>query len=135
MEAMFPFDEPESTRYAIVVDGEVAGMIQWGDGSDDEHTRHAYIDIFVGDSFAGRGIGTEAIKQLTRMLHTEHGYHRFTLDPAIENEPGIRAYEKAGFRRIGITVGSYREHQSGRWRDELMMELVLTPPAPPERRP
>lgn len=125
MEHGFPFDEPESQRLAIVVDGEVVGMIQWGDDSYEE-TRHAYVDIFVGDDYAGRGIGTEAIRRLTHELIEQHGYHRITLDPAVENTPAIRSYEKAGFRPIGTLRRSYR-HESGVWRDELLMELVVEP--------
>src|SRR4051812_11740654 len=71
MEDGFPFDEPESSRYTIVADGEVVGMVQWGDDSWD-HNRHAYVDIFVGDDFAGRGIGTEAMTQMLAMLREKH---------------------------------------------------------------
>ena len=124
MEPGFPFDEAESTRFAIVSDGEVVGLIQWGDDSYEDY-RHAYVDIFVGDEFAGRGIGTEAIRRMTSMLIEQHGYRRITLDPAVENEAAIRSYEKAGFRRVGVFERSYREHESGEWRDELMMELVV----------
>ena len=126
MEAAFPFDEPESQRFAIVLDGEVAGLIQWGDDSYEE-TRHAYADVFLGDDYVGRGVGTEAMNQLTRKLIEEHGYHRITLDPAVGNEPAIRSYEKAGFRRVGTLTRSYRDHESGQWRDELLMELVIGP--------
>lgn len=119
----FPFDEPESQRFAIVAGGEVVGMVQWGDDSCEEN-RHAYVDIFVGDEFAGRGIGTEAMRAMTRVLIEQHGYHRITLDPAVENAAAIRSYEKAGFRAVGTFRRSYREHESGEWRDELAMELV-----------
>lgn len=128
LEPGFPFDEPESSRFAIVVDGAVAGLIQWGDSSCDE-TRHAYVDIFVGDDWAGRGIGTEAMRQMTRTLIEQHGYHRITLDPAVENEAAIRSYEKVGFRRIGVLERSYHEPYSAEWRDELLMELVADPRA------
>ena len=123
MEDGFPFDEPESQRFAIVVDDEIVGMIQWGDESYEE-TRHAYVDIFVGDGYAGRGIGTEAMRRLTRNLIEQHGYHRITLDPAVENAAAIRSYEKAGFRTVGTLRRSYK-HESGEWRDELLMELVV----------
>ena len=128
MDRMFPFDEPESQRFAIVVDGEIAGLIQWGDDSYEEN-RHAYIDIFVGDDFAGRGIGTEALRQMVRLLADEHGYHRMTLDPAADNAVAIRSYEKAGFRAVGTLRRVHREYGSSEWRDELLMELVI-PPAP-----
>ena len=124
MEPLFPFDEPESTRLAIVVDGEIAGLVQWGEEEWPDN-RHAYIDIFVGDDYAGRGIGTEAMRHMTRRLIEQHGYHRLILDPAVENQSAIRSYEKAGFRRVGTVRRSYREHESGDWRDELMMELVV----------
>jgi aminoglycoside 6'-N-acetyltransferase len=126
MEPGFPFDEPESQRFAIVADGEIVGVIQWGDNSYEE-TRHAYVDIFVGDDFAGRGIGTAAMRQMTNRLVEDHGYHRIILDPAVENVAAIRSYEKAGFRRVGVFKRSYRHEQSGEWRDELMMELVVEP--------
>ena len=124
VEPGFPFDEPESTRFAIVADGEIVGLIQWGDDSYEDN-RHAYVDIFVGDDYARRGIGTDALRKMTSMLIEQHGYHRITLDPAVENEAAIRSYEKAGFRRVGVYECSYREHESGEWRDELMMELVV----------
>lgn len=124
MESGFPFDEPESQRFAIVAGGEVVGMVQWGDDSYEEN-RHAYVDIFVGDDHAGRGIGTEAMREMTRTLIEQHGYHRITLDPAVENEAAIRSYEKAGFRRVGVRRRSYLEHESKEWRDELVMELVV----------
>ena len=124
MEPGFPFDEPESQRFAIVAGGEVVGLIQWGDDSYDEN-RHAYVDIFVGDDYTGRGTGTEAMRLMTARLIDEHGYHRITLDPAVENEAAIRSYEKAGFRRVGVFERSYRDDESGGWRDELMMELVV----------
>lgn len=130
MDPAFPFDEPESERFAIVAGGEVVGLIQWGDDSY-EATRHAYVDIFVGDAYAGRGIGSEAMRQMARMLFERYGYHRITLDPAVENEPAIRSYEKAGFCRVGVLTRSYRHHATGEWRDELLMELVLTPPSSP----
>ena len=126
MEDGFPFDEPESQRFAIVAGDEVVGLIQWGDDSY-EDTRHAYVDIFVGDDHAGRGIGTEAMRQLTRRLIGEHDFHRITLDPAVENAAAIRSYEKAGFQPVGTLRRSYRRHESGEWGDELLMELVAAP--------
>lgn len=127
MEDDFPDDEPETTRFAIVADGQVVGMIQFGEEKEPDY-RHAWIDIFVGDDHAGRGVGTEAIDQLIRVLHEEHGHHRITIDPALDNEPAIRSYEKAGFRRVGVLEAAWRDPWSGEWRDELLMELVIERP-------
>jgi aminoglycoside 6'-N-acetyltransferase len=126
MEPGFPFDEPESQRFAIAVDREIAGLVQWGDQSWTEN-RHAYIDIFLGDEFAGRGIGTEVMKRLIRQLTQEHGYHRLVIDPAPENQAAVRCYEKAGFRTVGRLERASLDETSGKWRDELLMELVVGP--------
>jgi aminoglycoside 6'-N-acetyltransferase len=100
MEPGFPFDEPESQRFAIVVDGRVAGLVQWGEESADEK-RHAYVDIFLGNGFTGRGLGTEVLRRIVRMLVDEHGYNRITVDPAPDNEAAVHCYEKVGFRVVG----------------------------------
>jgi aminoglycoside 6'-N-acetyltransferase len=126
MEPDFPFDEAGSIRSAIVVDGEVAGLVQWGEEEWPDN-RHAWIDIFVGDDFAGRGIGTEVLQRTARMLIEQQGHHRITIDPSAENAAAIRSYEKAGFIRVGTLKRASREPWSGDWRDELLMELLAEP--------
>jgi aminoglycoside 6'-N-acetyltransferase len=128
MEPEFPDDEPESTRFTIVAAGVIAGMIQFGEESEPDY-RHAWVDIFVGDEFAGRGIGTEAIRRVVRMLFEEEGHHRITIDPAADNAAAIRCYEKAGFRRVGVMEAAWLDRSTGEWRDELLMELVKRPRA------
>jgi RimJ/RimL family protein N-acetyltransferase len=122
MEPMFPFDEPESTRYAILVDGEIAGLVQHGE-QEWPVERHAYVDIFVGDDYAGRGIGTEALRRTIALLTGELGYRRILIDPSSENERAIRSYERAGFRRVGTFARAADSHAPG---DELYMELVVS---------
>lgn len=123
MEPDFPFDEADSTRFAIVVDDQVAGLVQYGEEKWPDN-RHAWIDIFVGDDYAGRGIGTDVVRRLMRILIDERGHHRITIDPALDNVAAVRCYEKAGFRQVGTLTRSYREPWSGEWRDELLMEFV-----------
>lgn len=123
METDFPFDEAESTRYAIVADSEVVGLIQYGEENEPDY-RHAWVDIFIGDDNAGRGIGTEALRQMIRILVEERGHHRITIDPAADNEAAIRSYEKAGFRSVGTQSRAYLQTATGDWRDELLMERV-----------
>jgi aminoglycoside 6'-N-acetyltransferase len=123
MEDGFPFDEPESIRFAIVAGGEIVGLIQYGEEKWPDY-RHAWIDIFIGDDHAGRGIGTEAVRQMVRMLFEERGHHRITIDPATDNEAAIRSYEKVGFKRVGVQTRAYLRTATGEWRDELLMELL-----------
>src|SRR5208282_5531323 len=42
----FPWDEPESTRLTIVLDGAIAGLVQYSE-EDEPKYRHAGIDLFV----------------------------------------------------------------------------------------
>jgi aminoglycoside 6'-N-acetyltransferase len=123
MDDHFPFDEPQSTRFTILVDGRLAGLIQYG-AEDEPDYRHAWIDIFLAPDVHGRGIGTDAVRTLAEHLHGERGYHRITIDPAVDNTAAVVAYEKAGFRRIGVMEASWRD-PAGVWRDSLLMERVV----------
>jgi aminoglycoside 6'-N-acetyltransferase len=119
----FPLaDDPDSTRFTIVVDGAVAGMIQYGE-EDDPKYRHAGIDLFVDPALHGRGVGPGAIRQVVEML-LERGHHRITIDPAVENAAAIRAYEKVGFTRVGVMRRYERDADGDGWHDGLLMELL-----------
>lgn len=119
----FPWDEPESTRLTIEVDGAVAGLIQFSEELEPKY-RHAEIDLFLDPALHGRGLGTEAVRRVVRQLIDVHGHHRITIDPATENAAAIRAYEKAGFRTVGVMRRSERDVGGGGWHDSLLMELL-----------
>ncbi|HEY8304406.1 MAG TPA: GNAT family protein [Solirubrobacteraceae bacterium] len=120
----FPWsDEPESTRLAIVIDGAVAGMIQFWEEQSPKY-RHAGIDLFVDPAFHGQGVGTEAVRRLVGHLIDERGHHRITIDPGASNAAAIRCYEKVGFKRVGVLRRYERLSGSREWRDGLLMELL-----------
>ncbi len=110
---------------AIVVDGEVAGAIQYHE-EDDPDYRHASIDLFLAARFHGRGHGTDAVRTLGRWLVAERGHHRLTIDPAAANDAAIRAYEKVGFKRVGVLREYERDPRTGAWRDGLLMDLLAS---------
>jgi aminoglycoside 6'-N-acetyltransferase len=126
----FPEDEPESTRFAIVADGAVVGLIQYGEELEPDF-RHAWMDIFLDPAHHGRGLGTDALARLLRHLLEDRGHHRVTIDPAVDNKVAIRSYEKAGFEPVGVMRLSWRD-PDGIWRDSLLMEHVRDPD--PNRR-
>lgn len=113
------FDE----MLAIVVDGDVAGAIQY-DEEDDPDYRHASIDIFLSARFHGRGLGTDAVRTLARWLIEERGHHRLTIDPAAANDAAIRSYAKVGFKPVGRMRQYERDPMSGEWHDGLLMDLL-----------
>jgi aminoglycoside 6'-N-acetyltransferase len=61
---------------------------------------------------------------LVAYLIDERGHHRITIDPATSNAAAIRAYEKAGFVRVGVMRDYERDVDGGGWHDALLMELV-----------
>ena len=107
---------------AVDVEAERVGVIGFEEDDDPDY-RMASFDIVIYDRFAGHGYGPEALRVLARWLAEERGHHRFHIDPALENTAAIRAYEKVGFRPVGIM----RRHQrgpNGVWRDGLLIDLL-----------
>lgn len=61
------------------------------------------IDLFIGrPELWGRGLGTRALKLLTDYLFEAQGAELITIDPYLINPRAIRAYEKAGFKKVRI---------------------------------
>jgi aminoglycoside 6'-N-acetyltransferase len=134
-DAGFPWsDDSESTRLTIEVDGKVAGLIQFSEELDPKY-RHAAIDLFLDPALHGRGLGTEAVRRVVRHLVDERGHHRITIDPAAANAAAIRAYEKAGFTRVGVMRRYERDAGGAGWHDGLLMELVAEDSQAPEGPP
>lgn len=110
--------------YAIEAAGELIGLIQYGEEEDPDY-RHASVDIFLTSMSVGQGLGSEAIRVLARYLFDERGHHRLTIDPAAANERAIRAYERAGFRSVGV-MREYERGPDGSWHDGLLMDLLVS---------
>jgi aminoglycoside 6'-N-acetyltransferase len=102
--------------------GEVVGLIEAGE-EDDPDYRHANIDVFVSGARRGQGVGADAIRTLARHLFEDRGHHRITIDPAAGNERAIRAYERVGFKRVGI-MRRYERGVDGEWHDGLLLDLL-----------
>jgi aminoglycoside 6'-N-acetyltransferase len=109
---------------AIETAGELVGLIQYEEENEPDF-RHAAIDLFLGERAQGRGLGTEALRTLARylILIEERGHHRLSIDPAADNAAAIRAYEKVGFRAVGI-MREYWRAPDRTWRDGLLMDLL-----------
>jgi aminoglycoside 6'-N-acetyltransferase len=130
----WPFDDASAVRFAIVVEGEIRGMVQYEE-EDTPPYRHASIDIFVDPAVHRRGIGRDAVRTVARHLITDVGHHRIDIDPAADNVAAIRCYESVGFRPVGIMRKYERDVDGNGWHDGLLMDLLAdeldlgTPPA------
>ncbi|MEV7420243.1 GNAT family protein [Streptomyces sp. NPDC089919] len=100
----------------------VVGMIQWH-AEDEPDYRHAGIDLFLDPAVHGRGLGTDAVRTLAAHLVDDLGHHRLVIDPAADNAPAIRCYEKVGFRPVGV-MRQYERGADGTWHDGLLMDLL-----------
>jgi aminoglycoside 6'-N-acetyltransferase len=128
------FAEPEVKRWwadgdydrnhgwVVEVDGQFAGWVQYEEEPYEWYPSVA-LDIALGTAFHGHGYGRRALR-----LAIEHfaakGHHRFTIDPAVENERAIRSYAAVGFKPVGV-LRSYGRNPEGGWHDGLLMDLIV----------
>lgn len=120
----FPWDEPESTRLTILIDGAIVGLIQFREEPEPKY-RHAEIDLFLDPALHGRGLGTDAVRLVVCHLTRDRGHHRVIIDPATANIAAIRAYEKVGFKPVGVMRRAERDPDGKGWHDILLMELLV----------
>ena len=125
-------DQPERLRenllmdgdaWAIEADGELAGWLGFTEETEPEY-RSVGLDISLSGRFQGKGIGPDALRAAIRWFATERGHHRFTIDPSVHNERAIAAYEKVGFKTIGVTRKA-ELLADGEWHDGLLMDLLI----------
>jgi aminoglycoside 6'-N-acetyltransferase len=91
----------EAKALAIEREGERVGLIQYHEESEPDF-RHAGIDVFLAERAQGSRLGTDVVRTLARYLIYERGHHPFTIDPAADCAVAIRAYQKVGFRTVGV---------------------------------
>ena len=116
------FDPAWAYTYLVLVEGALAGMLQFHEVPDPDYMSAA-IDVTLGEAYQDRGFGTRALKRLIRYLIDERGHHRVTIDPATDNARAIHVYEKVGFKPVGV-MRRYERGIDGEWHDALLMDLL-----------
>ncbi len=115
-------DFERDTGWVVEVEGEPSGWLEYHE-EDYAWFPSVAFDIALTTRLHGRGYGRRALR-----LAIEHfvakGHHRFTLDPNLENERAIRAYEALGFERVGV-MRAYERNPAGGWNDALLLELIV----------
>jgi aminoglycoside 6'-N-acetyltransferase len=108
--------------FVIEVDGQVRGWVGYEE-EDDPDYRHVALDIALSTELHGRGLGSGALREAIAHF-AARGHHRFTIDPAADNERAIRCYRAVGFEPVGI-MRAYERGADGTWHDGLLMDLCL----------
>lgn len=114
--------DPSAAVYVIDVDDRAAGIIMYEEENDPDY-KLAGIDVTLLAPWIGKGYGHDALVTLARHLFEERGHHRIQIDPAAENTRAIRAYERVGFKAVGV-MRRYERTPTGEWRDGLLMDLL-----------
>jgi len=113
---MVMMDDPLKV-FAIEVDGEAVGSIGIFPQSD-IHSKNAEISYWLAEDFWGRGIMTEAVRQIVKYGFDTFDVNRIFARPFGINKGSQRVLEKAGFTleaRFEKTLCKY---------DEYMDELI-----------
>lgn len=110
------------STFVVTLDGVTIGWICGYEKSEPDY-RHAGIDLFLTTAAHGKGYGPEAIRLVCRFLFDDRGHHRVVIDPAVDNTRAIRAYEKVGFRKVGV-MREYERRLDGKFHDGILMDLL-----------
>jgi RimJ/RimL family protein N-acetyltransferase len=115
-------DVPElHGRFVIEVGGKPAGAMAFDVAN--RRSRIAYLHaIMLDPTHRGRGLATAATRLLVRHLVFDLDYHRVQLEVYGFNEPALRHFERAGFRREGVRRRAYWRHDA--WVDGILFGLV-----------
>lgn len=87
---------PEATNRVIIADGRLAGSIAAFVMEGDTE-----ITYWIGRSFWGRGVASQAVELLLAEVTTRPLYAR----AASDNAGSLRVLTKAGFEKVGTDVG------------------------------
>lgn len=115
-----------STLAVGLEDGSCAGDVNWRPVGAPGKLE---IGIFLFPEYRGRGIGTEAQRQLVDYLFSTTPVHRLQAGTEAGNVAEQRALERVGFRREGVARGLY--FRGGSWRDSVMYGLLRDDPRVP----
>ena len=98
--AMLSADENDTFAFAITVDEKVIGSIGVY-RQENIHRQTAELGYYIAEEYWGKGIMTEAIKQICQYVFQKSDILRIYAEPFASNEASCRVLEKAGFQYEG----------------------------------
>jgi len=106
-------DSPVIRMFFACVDAEPIGYIQvyrvmgadpnWWTDETDPGARGT-DQFLANEGQLGLGLGSSMVRQFVASLFAEPAVTQVQTDPSPSNRRAIRAYEKAGFRRVGEVI-------------------------------
>ena len=96
-------------HYVVELDGRAIGMLQTYRATDyaadwpvGARPGDAGVDILIGEpEFVGRGLGPQILRLFVdEIVFADAGVNAVIAGPDVRNTSSIRAFEKAGFRRL-----------------------------------
>ncbi len=114
-------DEGEALCRAIEIDGQAAGSVGLFRGND-VYRKCAELGYWLAEEYWGRGVMTEAVRQLCAEGFAKWDVGRIYAEPFADNIGSRRVLEKAGFALEGtMRRGAYK---NGAYRDWCMYALL-----------
>lgn len=98
--AMLSSDENEVFAFAITADGKAIGSIGVF-RQENIHRRTAELGYYIAEKYWGKGITTEAVKQISKYVFDKSDIIRIYAEPFAYNTASCRVLEKAGFQYEG----------------------------------
>lgn len=98
--AMLSADENDTFAFAITVDEKAIGSIGVY-RQENIHRQTAELGYYIAEEYWGKGIMTEAIKQICQYVFQKSDILRIYAEPFAYNEASCRVLEKAGFQYEG----------------------------------
>jgi len=106
----------------VVRDDEVLGFVGFRKVWSSRTSSFWNMGIALAPEARGKGVGTEAQRQLVRYLFAHTVAERVEADTEVENVAEQRALEKAGFTREGVMRSVV--FRDGRWRDGVRYSIL-----------
>lgn len=101
IEAMLSADENKIFAFAVTVDDRAIGSISVFRG-ENIHRRTAELGYYIAEEYWGKGVMTDAVKQICEYVFNNSDIIRIYAEPFADNKASCRVLEKAGFQFEGI---------------------------------
>ncbi|MDE5738001.1 MAG: GNAT family N-acetyltransferase [Oscillospiraceae bacterium] len=101
IQAMLSADENKIFAFAITIDNKVIGSISIF-RQENIHRRTGELGYYIAEDYWGKGIMTEAVKQICEYVFNHSDMIRIYAEPFAYNSTSCRVLEKAGFQLEGI---------------------------------